>query len=125
MATPKQPPMERKKVAPGGHAEIAVVGVVLDREDEYLHHEAEPEADDEHVQRPRERRRRRPHRREQQEADDEDRRARDGERLVAPQRAMICPLPIEVVSRPSMSGSSCRPDEVGEDPLTTCRKSGR
>ena len=24
-----------------------------------------------------------------------------------------------------MSGSNCRPDEVGEDPLTICRKSGR
>jgi hypothetical protein len=67
-----------------GDAEVAVVDVVLDGEHEHLHHEAEPEADDEHVERAGRRGRRWGHPRQQQEPDDEQRRAGDRERLVVP-----------------------------------------
>jgi hypothetical protein len=38
---------------------------------------------------------------------------------------MSWPLPIEVMSRPRISGSNSRPERVGDAPVTICRKSGR
>ena len=38
---------------------------------------------------------------------------------------MIWPDAIEVISRPPITGSSCRPEAVGERPRTVCWNSGR
>ena len=48
-----------------------------------------------------------------------------GNTLYWPVRVMIWPEPIEVISRPAISGRICRPEPVGLAPLTTCRNSGR
>jgi hypothetical protein len=68
---------------PGGrHAEVAVVDVVLHGEHEHLHDEADPQAEDEHVERAFEGARVRAHRREPPEADDHERGTGDRERAV-------------------------------------------
>jgi hypothetical protein len=38
---------------------------------------------------------------------------------------MIWPDPIEAISTPAITGTSCRPDSVGDAPRTTCWNSGR
>ena len=45
--------------------------------------------------------------------------------MYLPVRAMSCPLPTEVSSRPSTIGSRYTPEIVGETPCTTWRNSGR
>jgi hypothetical protein len=73
--------------ARGRHAEVAVVDVVLDREHQHLHDEADSEAEDDHVERALETARRGLHRRQPPEADDHDRRAHDREgAIVTPAR---------------------------------------
>ena len=48
-----------------------------------------------------------------------------GKTLYRPVRVMIWPETIDEISRPPITGSSCRPDAVGLSPRTTCWKSGR
>ena len=48
-----------------------------------------------------------------------------GQNRYLPVLLMICPDPIETTSSPAISGSSCRPDKVGEMPRTTWKNAGR
>ena len=48
-----------------------------------------------------------------------------GKSRYLPVRLMICPLPMEAISRPAISGNSCSPDAVAEAPRTTCWYCGR
>lgn len=48
-----------------------------------------------------------------------------GKTLYLPVRVIACPDPIEVSSRPPISGRICSPEPVGVAPLTTCRNRAR
>ena len=75
IATPNEPPIERKNVAVAVATPMfSRLGVVLDDEHEHLHHEADADADDEHVDGREPRRRAGAEAREQEHADDERRR---------------------------------------------------
>jgi hypothetical protein len=84
MATPNEPPTERKKVAVDVATPISRgADVVLHDEHEHLHDEADADADDGHVHRREPRRGSDAEPRQQVHADDEHARARDREDLVA------------------------------------------
>ena len=48
-----------------------------------------------------------------------------GKILWRPHRLIAMPDSVDVSSRPTISGSSCRPELVGLAPLTTCMYCGR
>src|SRR5258706_3944608 len=48
-----------------------------------------------------------------------------GKILYRPHLLISCPVPMEVASRPTISGSRCRPEIVGLTPRTICRYCGR
>ena len=48
-----------------------------------------------------------------------------GKILYRPYFVISRPLPIDAISTPAISGSSCSPDAVALAPFTICRNSGR